>query len=306
MSKAPRLTLHTASTAFEVESCLMDGEDIEGIERNNTPLISSIKRGNYEVFDALLSFGASPVSPNSFSNYMPIRFAAEQGRADMVQRLAEKGVDINVNKGGTPLAVASQKGFVPIVELLLLLGADVEKHDASNHTPLTLASEKGRLPVVERLLAAGADARTTGANNESALSLAAAFGHLEIVDQLILHGADIHHQSTHNTTALIRASEGGHLLVVEKLLDLQCDVNAASTSGMTALMWACLNERIALVKILLLHNADTTIKRKDGKTAIDLARSSEIKNLIKGLSFFFSFFSQTKGRLTLFLVHNDQ
>jgi hypothetical protein len=55
--------LFTATTAAEVEECLARGDNLEE-ERERmgkqTPLISSIKRGNKQVFFSLLQHGANP------------------------------------------------------------------------------------------------------------------------------------------------------------------------------------------------------------------------------------------------------
>ena len=120
--------LFTATTAAEVEECLARGDDLEEERKvmwfNQTPLISSIRRGNKQVFSSLLQHGADPNhGPQGLRK--PIQEAADEGWKDMVEALVKAGADVNENEGrcGTPLFFAAHKGALDVTEGLLALGA---------------------------------------------------------------------------------------------------------------------------------------------------------------------------------------
>jgi ankyrin repeat protein len=85
--------------------------------------------------------------------------ASQKGRLGVVRVLLERGADINKahNHGETPLYVASRNGHLNVVRVLLAGGADINKADNRGVTPLAIASSSGRVNVVKLLLREGAD-----------------------------------------------------------------------------------------------------------------------------------------------------
>ena len=287
--------LFTATTSAEVEECLARGDNLEeereGKWKGETPLISSIKRGNKQVFFSLLQHGADPSKAHKIIK-KPIQWAASEGWKDMVEALVKAGANINENEGGwgtreTSLHIAAEKGAVDVTEGLLALGAEKETRDANGHTPLMKACEKGHEDVADRLLAAGAIVNTVTLEGVNALIFASISGHLGIVDRLVIHGANINHQNKTGWTALMCASYIGRVPVVDRLVGLGCDLNLQDSEEKTALMRACQHENVEIVKILLAHGADTQIKNNDGHMAFDLTRSQEIHDLLRGKDFSF-------------------
>lgn len=86
--------------------------------------------------------------------------------------------------GDRPLHWASEEGYLPIVQLLVQHGADVNSMNHSQKTPLMLAAEKGHLDVVAFLLRRGADKDLRDKNGKSAEDLARARSHFDVVDLL--------------------------------------------------------------------------------------------------------------------------
>ena len=60
-------------------------------------------------------------------------------------------VDINAEKGRTPLYVASWKGHHPVVEALLKKGADPNKANLDGVTPIQAATENNHMDIVDIL-----------------------------------------------------------------------------------------------------------------------------------------------------------
>jgi len=91
-------------------------------------------------------------------------------------------------KGLTPLIAAVNNGNIAVVRCLVGLGADVSQlgtHNGAERTPLQVAAERGFLPIVKFLMEeCGADDATIAPDGQLALRLAAANGHREVVDYL--------------------------------------------------------------------------------------------------------------------------
>lgn len=117
----------------------------------------------------------------------PLKLAASQGFADIVQMLIGHGADVNhaVNSRDTALCTAVQMNHENIVRLLMDLGAD---HDSINNGLLAAAS-LGRTDIAQLLLEAGADKDHKARSGETALALAIEGGHDGVKNLLIEMGA---------------------------------------------------------------------------------------------------------------------
>jgi hypothetical protein len=94
----------------------------------------------------------------SFSRTMTLGLASEHGYVEVVNALTATGADVNKagNYGRTPIYWASLNGHLEIVQALIAAGAGVNKADNSGRTPISGASSHGRLEIVQALVAAGA------------------------------------------------------------------------------------------------------------------------------------------------------
>jgi ankyrin repeat protein len=73
-------------------------------------------------------------------------------------------------------------GHVDLSLMLIERGADVHAKDAGGHTPLHIAAEAGYLPIVQALLDRGADPHAVDAEDKTPLSRAAARNHADVID----------------------------------------------------------------------------------------------------------------------------
>jgi ankyrin repeat protein len=94
-------------------------------------------------------------------------------------------------------------------------------------------------------------------------------------------GANRERQSELGRTALMLAAQNGHLEVVKVLLQAGVDREKQDKDGYTALMQAAINGRLELVKFLVQTGVDREKRDKKGKTALDLAKTEEIKQLLR-------------------------
>ena len=86
--------------------------------------------------------------------------AAQRGDTQQVKKLVSKGADPNFRNaasGVTPLGVASERGHVDVVKVLLKARADVEAQTLEGFRPLHIAAQFGQEAVVRELIGARAD-----------------------------------------------------------------------------------------------------------------------------------------------------
>jgi ankyrin repeat protein len=185
------------------------------------------------------------------------------------------------NKDGwNPLACASLKGRLDIVNRLLAAGADVGKAGYDGGTPLHYASEKGCLEVVQALLEKGAVKDEADNDGRTPMIRAAAEGCLEVVKKLVDEKADADKLDKDNNTAIIVACQHAkvkterpckHFAVVETLLGAKVKLNKAEEAGASSSYWAARNNRDDIMKLLLENGTDKgAALRHAAKTKGDL------------------------------------
>ncbi|KAM0815764.1 putative Clr5 domain-containing protein [Seiridium cardinale] len=155
-------------------------------------------------------------------------------RLDLVGKLLQAGSDVNGLSSYDPHATtgrasrtalldAIETKSLPLVELLIAKGADINKEArlGIRRTPLQMACEVGSYPIVDLLLKHGANVHAAPAFREgaNALQLAAKAGFLQIVSRLLECGANVHAPGARmgGRTALEYAAEHGRISVVMAL-----------------------------------------------------------------------------------------
>ncbi len=273
-----------------VERLITAGADVNKSRTDTgaTPLFVASQSGHLNIVERLITAGADVNKGRTDNGVTPLFIASQNGHLEIVKQLIAGGADVNkgrTDNGVTPLMVASLIGLINVVETLISAGADINKgRTDNNNTPLYIASQSGHLNVVERLIAAGADvniARTV--DGATPLFIASQYGYLEIVKQLIAGGADVNKGRTDNgVTPLMVASQMGLINVIETLIAAGADVNKVGTDkGATALFIASVFGFLNIVERLIAAGADKTIRAKDGKLPFDVAKTEEIRKLLK-------------------------
>ncbi|CAN8005279.1 unnamed protein product [Ixodes hexagonus] len=191
----------------------------------------------------------------------PLLIAARNGHAKVVRMLLglaetdleQEGTvqfDGYVIEGATPLWCAAGAGYLDVVRLLVLRGADVNHPTRTLSTPLRAACFDGRLDIVRFLVEHGADVHLSNKYNNSCLMIAAYKGHLDVVRFLLARGADPDVQAHCGATALQFAAEHGHLAIVQELLAAGARV-LPNGIGMTPLLAAAERTRADVVAFLV-------------------------------------------------------
>ncbi|XP_035682000.1 protein fem-1 homolog A-like [Branchiostoma floridae] len=123
--------------------------------------------------------------------------AAIRGSLRDVKVALKAGADIDFDlrysdkaSTGTALFIASQRGHVDIVKLLLREGASVAKRSALSHAPLHIAAFNGETEVVELLVQHGATLDIRDNRQHTPLVHACIFNHVDTVRLLLELGAN--------------------------------------------------------------------------------------------------------------------
>ncbi|RWS26719.1 Protein fem-1-like protein [Leptotrombidium deliense] len=149
-----------------------------------TPLWCAAVAGKLNVLKCLVKYGAN-VNSVSDTGSTPARSACFMTHLDIVSYLMENGANIlkpNFN-GGTCLINSVQS--VPLCELLLKHGADVNAQDIQCKTALHYAIQEHRFETTKLLLEHGADPRIKSRYGDDALQTACLKVATQIFDYLI-------------------------------------------------------------------------------------------------------------------------
>jgi len=212
------------------------GHDSRWMETGSSALIVAVENAHYELALDLVAAGADPNDRRS--GHAPLHvltWVRKSVRGDgvdgapepqgsgsvsgleFVRRMVAAGaeVDIEIKRGGggqgrfhsggmTPFLMAAQTGDLPLMKLLLELGADPDKKNVTHSTALLAAAglgvgapgeeasrEPDTLKALEFLLELGADVNVVDNNGETIMHAAAYKGSGKVVRFLAEKGADI-------------------------------------------------------------------------------------------------------------------
>ena len=218
---------------------------------SHTPLIAAIENGNSTVFDALLAAGASATAPIEFGE-TPLHAAARRGNEAMVRTLLARGADVNAALkrpnhqfgGRTPLMEAAIGRSLPVVKLLIEMGADPFAKDANGWTVLSFSEVSGKRVA----------------------------NHLR---KLMDKSPQASEANLHD------AARAGLLEHVRALLDRGGAIDDRDDLGRTALHWAVMSSRAKTARLLLERGAEADARDKRGYTPLSLIQgSAEIAQLL--------------------------
>jgi len=196
---------------------------------------------------------ASLRSGTAFTPPDPIWFGnrVESGDIGQVRTWLDAGLDPDylADRIGTGLMIAAWTGDVPMMELLVARGADVNKVNALGEQALMHAAWRGNGDAIKWLLAKGARINRD-AMQWSALHYAAFAGHDKTAALLLDLGADINARSTNGSSALMMAVYEGHEAMVKQLLARGADRSVKNDRDEGALEWAFKYQRLGIARLV--------------------------------------------------------
>lgn len=169
--------------------------------------------------------------------------AAGRGDMLAVRSALDAGADVNAEddakKKLTALSAACRGGYYELAEALLLLGANpnVCGYHREANTPLIWAAIQGNIPLADLLLAHGAEVDFRDSFEWTPLHNACYHGQLEMVRFLLAHGADPHAKEDLDRTTLMYACHSGRAELVRLLLEHGVDPLPEDLEMCDALLW---------------------------------------------------------------------
>ncbi len=224
-------------------------------------MVAAARQGNA---DAVLAVIESPVIQASFSrdraaflSFLAILSSSSQpALLDYVRQALVNAPELaqeRYTSGRTLLHEVSGQGNLPLVELLLHLGADPNAINQFGHTPLYFVGNASR--------------GTHGA---------------DVVRVLAQGGANVNAQERlKHCTALHLAARRGNVVVAEALLDCGADAEARDKLGETPLHRAVKCGKPEMVAFLLSRGANVHAAGKRGLTPWQVARGARMKQLLQ-------------------------
>ncbi len=167
----------------------------------------------------------------------------------------------------TRFSIVVERGDLTLAREWLEAGLSPDFEGSLIGTGVMIGAWEGNIPMMELFVEHGADVNQVNAFGEQALLHAAWKGRLEAVRWLVEHGARLNREGK-KWAALHYAAFAGHADVVGYLLERGADQNALSTNGSTPLMMAAREGQEAIAKTLLAAGARTDIVNERGDDAL--------------------------------------
>jgi ankyrin repeat protein len=183
----------------------------------------------------------------------PVRFGVvvENGDINTVRGWLDEGLSPEFvgDRIGTGLMIAAWEGNVPMMELFLSRGANVNRPNANGEQALMFAAWRGHLEATRWLLERGAQLNRSGLQ-WTALHYAVFAGHEKVAQLLIERGANVNARSTNGSTPLMMAAREGRQGLADMLLGLGANASLTNDHGDDAFVWAMRNGHPQIAKTL--------------------------------------------------------
>lgn len=183
----------------------------------------------------LLASGANPNDKPYSTALGPLHYAAARGDVGLIEALLKAGArpdDVSALHGRA-LDIAITAGHVGAARALIRGGASVAVGD--RYSPVANAALERNLPLVNLLIEAGADVNAIdGWQQAPPLVIAAQYGYDEIAGRLLAANARPDGRDADGVTALMCAATRDDVPLAHMLLDSGADASLADRHGRTA------------------------------------------------------------------------
>lgn len=225
---------------------------------NHRPLHLAARKQDVGVLELLLDNGAL-IDAQDARGLTPLATVILEGGEPVAnirccRLLLARGADVHlIDVDGNSLFTVTVilVGHLPIAELLLEYGADINAKNRMGDSALHFAALKGRADDATVLIGWGIDISATTTSGSTALHQASHSPDAEITKTLIAAGADVNVSDIVGQSALLIAADKGYLETVKLLIETTTNIDYMDWYGYTALGSAALNGYGAIVDVLL-------------------------------------------------------
>ncbi|KAL3865615.1 hypothetical protein ACJMK2_042987 [Sinanodonta woodiana] len=250
----------------------------EGVAITSDAFIKATIAGNREIIEDL--FRKTNIYQERTIYDKCLALASQGGFLDLVKLFVIKGANIDTesppNKE-TPLHQAIIHKHEDVALFLIAEGADVNKIPTRkiHNSCLHVACQLGQAQVVDALLETNLQIDLKNKNGVTPLHFALMFGNVEIAKKLIEKGCDINLSSGRlDKTPLHISSEMGSKTIAEILIEKGADPMAKDRKGHSPMHYASMNGEKDIVVMLMEQNADQSEAR-----SLKHRRKKEMKGL---------------------------
>jgi len=195
------------------------------------------------------------------------------------------------------------ESFQPDLEILNTVQIQIRDRDKDNQfetfehvTVLWVAAAVNNLPLVQLLVEHGANVNHRTKTNSTPVRCACCNNNIDMVRYLIAHGADIHIAKIKHLTNLLASAYNGHLQMAIYLVDeLGCDVNECSDNGQSPLNAVVSKGFLNIAQFLLEHGARNSLVDYNQMTPLMLAAENRRVDLVEAISPYCPLIEQIEG-----------
>lgn len=216
----------------------------------------------------------------------PLRYASSLNLPSIVKHLIDRGepIDERSRDGRSALGVASLRGNVDIVGILLEQGASQEIRDHTGLLPIHLATIGGHVGVVRTLLRSHEEVvNALDLRKKSPLILSCDLGRFELAQVMLEKGADVNSVDVHGSGPLHKAIRGGHESITRLLIDYGADINLAEPRQIRPIHISCYFGNDAATNLLLASGVEVNVPMDHELRAIHLVSLKGHLNTLKRL-----------------------
>jgi hypothetical protein len=165
--------------------------------QKRSPLLAAAAKGNINRIQALLEKGES-IEARGQWQYTPLLTAVANDQVDAAQLLISRGANVNYKtEGGKScmsgincMQLASMRGNVRMLAILIEAGANVNETDDRGATPVMWAANRGHVDALRLLLERGANINACDAWSCHTALMYTPPERMDIVELLLNYGAD--------------------------------------------------------------------------------------------------------------------
>ncbi|KAM9294386.1 ankyrin repeat and SOCS box protein 2 [Gastrophryne carolinensis] len=237
------------------------------------PVEMLIRNKDVEGLGNLIKSGQRLCDPNK-DGWLPMHEAAYYGSLECLKLLLKAYplvIDQRTLREETALILATVRGHLDCISVLLQSGAEPDIVNKTRETPLYKACEKKNADAVRLLVDYRADVNHRCNQGWTALHEAVARNALDIIDILVKGGAKIEAKNCYGISPLFVAAQSGQLEALRYIVKCGADINTQANDSATALYEASKNGHQDIVAFLLEQGADANRPNKDGYLPIHIA-----------------------------------